>query len=377
MRKILLIFGTRPEAIKMASIIKELKKNKKFFNFKICITGQHKKMLKQVLEFFEIKPHFNINVMQKNQSLESLTSKILTRTSNIIKKIKPDLVLVHGDTTSTLASSLACYYNKTKVSHIEAGLRTGNIYSPWPEEINRKLTAQISEINFSPTAFAKKNLISEGIDKNKIFITGNTVIDALLFTKDKITKSKSIKKKLEKKFTFLDSKKKLILVTGHRRENFGKDFNNIFKAIKYIALNNQDINIIYPTHLNPKVLVPAKKILGKISNIFLVEPLDYVSFVYLMNKSYLIISDSGGVQEEAPSLGVPVLVTRKNTERPEAINAGTAKLVGTNTNEIIKNVKQLLKNKVIYKKMTKSHNPYGNGNAAKKIVNYLKKEKFN
>jgi len=376
MKKILLIFGTRPEAIKMVSIIKELEKNNKFFNFKICVTGQHKKMLNQVLDFFEIKPHFNINVMQKNQSLESLTSKILKRISDLIKRIKPDLVLVHGDTTSTLSSSLACYYNKTKVAHVEAGLRTGNIYSPWPEEINRKFTAQISEINFSPTLIAKKNLVSEGIDKNKIFVTGNTVIDALLLTKDKITKSKSIKKKLEKKFTFLDRKKKLILVTGHRRENFGKEFNNICKAIKYIALNNQDINIIYPAHLNPKVLLPAKKILGKISNIFLVEPLDYVSFVYLMNRSYLIISDSGGVQEEAPSLGVPVLVTRKNTERPEALNVGTAKLVGTNPNIIIKNVKELLNNKKIYRAMTKSHNPYGNGNAAKRIVHYLKKKNF-
>lgn len=376
MKKILLVFGTRPEAIKMISIIKELKNNKKFFNYKICVTGQHKKMLKQVLDFFEIKPHFNINVMQKNQSLESLTSKILKRTSKIIKRVKPDIVLVHGDTTSTLATSLACYYNKTKVGHVEAGLRTGNIYSPWPEEINRKFAAQISEINFSPTLIAKKNLISEGIDKKKIHITGNTVIDALLLTKNKIIKSKSIKKKLEKKFSFLNSKKKLILVTGHRRENFGKEFNNIFKAIKYIAINNQDINIIYPTHLNPKVLLPAKKILGKISNIFLVEPLDYLSFVYLMNRSYLIISDSGGVQEEAPSLGVPVLVTRKNSERPEALNIGTAKLVGTNPNIIINNVKELLNNKKIYRKMIKFHNPYGNGNAAKKIIDYLKRKNF-
>ena len=376
MKKILLVFGTRPEAIKMISIIKELKNNKKFFNYKICVTGQHKKMLKQVLDFFEIKPHFNINVMQKNQSLESLTSKILKRTSNIIKRVKPDIVLVHGDTTSTLATSLACYYNKTKVGHVEAGLRTGNIYSPWPEEINRKLVAQISEINFSPTLIAKKNLISEGIDKKKIHITGNTVIDALLLTKNKIIKSKSIKKKLEKKFSFLNSKKKLILVTGHRRENFGKEFNNIFKAIKYIAINNQDINIIYPTHLNPKVLLPAKKILGKISNIFLVQPLDYLSFVYLMNRSYLIISDSGGVQEESPSLGVPVLVTRKNSERPEALNIGTAKLVGTNPNTIINNVKELLNNKKIYRKMIKFNNPYGNGKAAKKIIHYLKRKNF-
>lgn len=372
MKKILIIIGTRPEAIKMAPVIKEIKKNKKFFNLKICITSQHKKMLKQVLDFFEIKTHFDIGVMRKNQSLEDLTSKILLRIGDIIHKIKPDLVMVHGDTTTTFASSLACYYKKVDVCHIEAGLRTGNIYSPWPEEINRKLTAQIAKIHFSPTQLAKRNLRSEGIDKKNIIVTGNTVIDSLLFTQKKILKTSSIKNRLNKKFSYLDNGKKIILVTGHRRENFGKDFRNIFKALKYIALNNKNICIVYPIHLNPKVLLPAKKILGKIPNIFIIQPEDYLSFVYLMNRSYLIVSDSGGVQEEAPSLGKPVLVTRKNTERPEALKAGTARLVGTNTTNIIKNIEELLHNKKSYNKMSKSHNPYGQGVAAKKIIKNLK-----
>jgi len=372
MKKILIIIGTRPEAIKMAPVIKELQKNKKFFNLKICITGQHKKMLKQVLDFFEIKTHFDINVMKKNQSLENLTSKILTKIGFVIENLKPQLVLVHGDTTTTLAASLACYYKKITVCHVEAGLRTGNLYSPWPEEINRKLTSHIAKIHFSPTKLAKKNLKLEGIDEKNIIVTGNTVIDSLLFTKKKILKSNLIKKRLKKKFSFLEGNKKVILVTGHRRENFGTDFINIFKALKYIALNNKKIIIVYPIHLNPKVLLPAKKMLGKIPNIFLIQPEDYLSFVYLMNKSYLIVSDSGGIQEEAPSLGKPVLVTRNTTERPEALKAGTAKLVGTNTRNIIKNVQGLLKNKNNYNKMSKSHNPYGNGLAAKKIINYLK-----
>lgn len=372
MKKILVIIGTRPEAIKMAPVIKELRRNKRFFNLKICITGQHKKMLNQVLDFFEIKADFDINVMKKNQSLESLTSKILTKIGSVIQNSKPDLVLVHGDTTTTLAASIACYYKKVTVCHVEAGLRTGNIYSPWPEEINRKLTAQIAKIHFSPTELAKKNLKLEGVDKKNIIVTGNTVIDSLLFTKKKILKSDLIKKKLKKKFSFLDNNKKIILVTGHRRENFGKDFTNIFKALRYVALNNKKISIVYPIHLNPKVLLPAKKMLGKISNIFLIKPEDYLSFVYLMNRAYIIVSDSGGIQEEAPSLGKPVLVTRNTTERPEALKAGTARLVGTNTKKIIKNIEDLLNNKDNYNKMSKSHNPYGQGIAAKKITKYLK-----
>ncbi len=375
-KKILIIFGTRPEAIKIFPVINELKKNKKYFNFKICLTGQHKQMLKQVLNFFKIKPHLNINVMKKNQSLENLTSNIIKKIGTVIKKNKPDLVLVHGDTTSSLAATIASYYNKVKVAHIEAGLRTNNIYSPWPEEINRSLIAKIAQVHFAPTQIAKKNLECEGINKNKILITGNTVIDALLIASKKVFSSNSIKRKLEKKFSYIEKNKKIILVTGHRRENFGKDFVNIFKALKHIAKKNKNIIIIYPVHLNPRVLLPANKILGRVPNIKLIKPLDYVSFIYLMHKSCLIVTDSGGIQEEAPSLKIPVLVTRKNTERPEALKIGAAKLVGTNPKIIIKTINQLLTERKIYKKMLSFYNPYGNGNAAKKIVNYLKKNNF-
>ncbi len=375
-KKILIIFGTRPEAIKMFPVINELNKNKKYFDFKICLTGQHKQMLKQVLDFFKIKPHLNIKVMKKNQSLENLTSNIIKKIGIVIKKIKPDLILVHGDTTSSLATTLASYYNKVKVAHIEAGLRTNNLYSPWPEEINRSLISKIAQIHFAPTQIAKKNLKNEGIDKSKILVTGNTVIDTLLIASNKVFKSKNIMRKLEKKFSYIKKNKRIILVTGHRRENFGKDFVNIFKSLKYIAEKNKNIIIIYPVHLNPKVLIPANKILGKVTNIKLIKPLDYISFIYLMHKSYLIVTDSGGIQEEAPTLKIPVLVTRKNTERPEALKIGSAKLIGTNPKIIIKTINKLLNEKKSYKKMLSLYNPYGNGHAAKKIVNYLKKNSF-
>ena len=285
-------------------------------------------------------------------------------------QVKPDLVLVHGDTTSTISSTLACYYNKTKVGHIEAGLRTGDIYSPWPEEINRKLVAQISDLHFAPTIFARKNLENEGIKKSKIILTGNTIVDSVLIIKNEIFNSRSIKIKLDKKFSFLDYKKKIILVTGHRRENFGTNFTNIFKALKHIAAKHKELNIIYPVHLNPNVLKPANYILGKIKNIFLLKPLDYISFVYLMNRSSLIISDSGGIQEEAPSLGVPVLVTRKVTERPEAIKFGTSILVGSKIKNIIKTTEKIINNNK-FKKNIVLKNPYGDGNASKKIVRFL------
>ena len=375
-KKILIIFGTRPEAIKVFPVINELNKNKKYFDLTICLTGQHKQMLKQVLDFFEIKPHFNIKVMKKNQSLEELTSNIITKISLIIKKIKPDLVLVHGDTTSSFAASIASFYNKVKVAHIEAGLRTNNLYSPWPEEINRSLISKIAQIHFAPTLTAKKNLEIEGIDKSKIIVTGNTVVDSLLITSNKIFKLNRIKKLFEKKFNYIKKNKTMILVTGHRRENFGKEFENIFKALKYVAERNKEIIIIYPVHLNPKVSLPAKKILGKVKNIKLIKPLDYISFIYLMHRSYLIITDSGGIQEEAPSLKIPVLVTRQNSERPEALKIGSAKLVGTNSKIIIKNIYKLLNNKREYNKMISYNNPYGNGKAAKKIVNFLKKKNF-
>ena len=375
-KKILIIFGTRPEAIKVFPVINELNKNKKYFDLTICLTGQHKQMLKQVLDFFEIKPHFNIKVMKKNQSLEELTSNIITKISLIIKKIKPDLVLVHGDTTSSFAASIASFYNKVKVAHIEAGLRTNNLYSPWPEEINRSLISKIAQIHFAPTLTAKKNLEIEGIDKSKIIVTGNTVVDSLLIKSNKIFKLNKIKKLLDKKFNYIKKNKTMILVTGHRRENFGKEFENIFKALKYVAERNKEIIIIYPVHLNPKVSLPAKKILGKVKNIKLIKPLDYISFIYLMHRSYLIITDSGGIQEEAPSLKIPVLVTRQNSERPEALKIGSAKLVGTNSKIIIKNIYKLLNNKREYNKMISYNNPYGNGKAAKKIVNFLKKKNF-
>ena len=375
-KKILIIFGTRPEAIKVFPVINELNKNKKYFDLTICLTGQHKQMLKQVLDFFEIKPHLNIKVMKKNQSLEELTSNIITKISLIIKKIKPDLVLVHGDTTSSFAASVASFYNKVKVAHIEAGLRTNNLYSPWPEEINRSLISKIAQIHFAPTLTAKKNLEIEGIDKSKIIVTGNTVVDSLLITSNKILKLNKIKKLLDKKFNYIKKNKTMILVTVHRRENFGKEFENIFKALKYVAERNKEIIIIYPVHLNPKVSLPAKKILGKVKNIKLIKPLDYISFIYLMHRSYLMITDSGGIQEEAPSLKIPVLVTRQNSERPEALKIGSAKLVGTNSKIIIKNIYKLLNNKREYNKMISYNNPYGNGKAAKKIVNFLKKKNF-
>jgi len=373
MKKILIIFGTRPEAIKIAPVIKEFKKNIKVFSLKICVTGQHGKMLKQVLDFFQIKPDFKLNIMKKNQSLERLTSKILLKVSEILDEYKPNLVVVHGDTTTTFASSLAAFYKKIDICHVEAGLRTKNIYSPWPEEINRKLTSHLAKIHFAPTQNSKKNLILENINSNFIRVTGNTVIDSLLIVKKKIFSSYLIKKKLDKKYSFLNfSKKKIILVTGHRRENFGKELENVLKALKYIALKNKNISIIYPVHLNPKILIPAKNFLSKISNIFLVEPVNYQEFIYLMIKAYIIVSDSGGIQEEASSLGKPVLVTRNNTERPEGLKTGTVKLVGTNKENIIKNIENLLSNKKDYQKMSKAQNPYGNGNASKKIINYLK-----
>lgn len=370
MKKLLLIFGTRPEAIKLAPVIHQLKK-KKLFTFKVCITGQHKKLLTQVMKFFEIKSHFNLNVMTKNQSLYQLTNRIMVGVSNVLKKYKPDLVVVHGDTTTTLAASLASYYQKIDVCHIEAGLRTKNIYSPWPEEINRKLTSHLAKFHFAPTLNAKKNLLNENINSELIKVTGNTVLDSLLYTKKKIFSNKIIKQRLEKKFSFLGLNKKIILVTGHRRESFGKSFENVLNALKYIALKNKNISIIYPVHLNPNAYKPSKNILKNISNIFLVKPVDYLTFIYLMSRSYIIISDSGGIQEEAPSLGKPVLVTRNTTERIEAIKAGTAKLVGTNKIIIIKNVMNLLNSKKIYKKMSNNKNPYGNGHASKKIIEFL------
>ena len=362
---ILFIFGTRPEAIKLAPVIKELKKEK-IFEVKICVTAQHRQMLDQTLEIFEIKSDFDLNIMKNNQDLYDLTSNILIGLNEIFKDYQPDLVFVHGDTTTTLVASLASYYKKIPIAHIEAGLRTNNIYSPFPEEINRQLTSRLSKYHFAPTETSKNNLIKEGIDEKTIFITGNTVIDALLY----------VVKKVESKEVIIDGYKitnrKIVLITGHRRENFGEGFLNICEAIKELALKHEYIDFVYPVHLNPNVQKPVFELLSGIANVYLIKPLDYEQFVYLMNKSYIIITDSGGVQEEAPSLGKPVLVMRNTTERPEAVKAGTVKLVGTDKEKIYKEVNNLITNKNTYEQMSKAINPYGDGNASKRINEILK-----
>jgi len=372
MKRILIVFGTRPEAIKMAPIVKELQKNKDKFETKICVTAQHREMLYQVLEIFDIKSDYDLNIMKPNQDLYDITSNILLKMKKVLNDFKPSLVLVHGDTTTTFATTLAAFYQKIDVGHIEAGLRTGNIYSPWPEEANRKLTGALAKYHFAPTKIAKENLFKERIKEENIIVTGNTVIDALFLMLEKIEKDKNLKDKIIKKLSsYFNSQ--FILVTGHRRENFGEGFLNICNALKEIAINNSDINIIYPVHLNPNVQKPVKEILKGIKNIYLIEPLEYSEFVYLMSRSYLILTDSGGIQEEAPSLGKPVLVMRDTTERPEAVKAGTVKLVGTDKIKIINEVEKLLNDKNEYDKMSKAHNPYGDGKASKRIIEFLRR----
>ncbi|WP_299229534.1 UDP-N-acetylglucosamine 2-epimerase (non-hydrolyzing) [Sulfurihydrogenibium sp.] len=367
MKKSLFIFGTRPEAIKMAPVIKEFK-NSKLVDVKICVTAQHRQMLDQVLHLFEIEPDYDLNIMKSNQDLYDITSNVLLSIKGVLKKENPDIVFVQGDTTTTFAASLASFYQKIPVAHIEAGLRTYNIYSPFPEEINRQLTSRIATYHFAPTNRARDNLIKEGIDENKIYVTGNTVIDALLEVVEKI-KNKDIN---IKGYNITD--RKYILVTGHRRENFGKRFENVCNALKEIAINNPEIDIVYPVHLNPNVQKPVYEILSNIPNVYLIEPLDYEPFVYLMYNSYIILTDSGGIQEEAPSLGKPVLVTRDTTERPEAVEAGTVKLVGTNREKIVKEVENLLYNKSEYEKMSKATNPYGDGKASLRILDAILKQ---
>jgi UDP-N-acetylglucosamine 2-epimerase (non-hydrolysing) len=337
------------------------------FDSRVCVTAQHREMLDQVLDLFEIQADYDLNIMQPKQSLEEITSNILQGLKPILVQFKPDLVLVHGDTATTFAASLAAYYQKIKVGHIEAGLRTGNIYSPWPEEGNRKLTGSLVFQHFSPTDAASDNLLKENINAKHIIITGNTVIDALLWVKEKIETDQSIKNKLKNSFPFLDRNKRLILVTGHRRENFGDGFKCICKALRKIASYYPDVQIVYPVHLNPNVQKPVNKYLKGIKNIHLIEPQDYLPFVYLMIQAHIILTDSGGIQEEAPSLGKPVLLMRNTTERPEAVDAGTVKLVGTNTKKIVKEVSRLLKNSRAYKQMAYAHNPYGDGKACTRI----------
>ncbi|WP_284336504.1 non-hydrolyzing UDP-N-acetylglucosamine 2-epimerase [Comamonas sp. NoAH] len=370
MKKVLTVFGTRPEAIKMAPLVTELKKSKKIES-KVCVTAQHRQMLDQVLELFEINAEYDLDIMKPNQTLSQITSSILLGINSVLEDFNPDIILVHGDTSTTFAASLAAYFKKIPVGHVEAGLRTSNIYSPWPEEGNRRLTAVLSKFHFAPTENSRMNLLSEGVDSDAIVVTGNTVIDALVAVRDKIIKNKEYLAKLQKSFQFLRPESRMILITGHRRENFGDGFERICMAIKQLAELRSDVDFVYPVHLNPNVRDPVHRILGNKKNIFLIDPQDYLPFVYLMNQSYLILTDSGGIQEEAPSLGKPVLVMRDSTERPEAVAAGTVKLVGTDVELIKKEILHLLDDKEYYHGMSFAHNPYGDGNAAKKIVEIL------
>lgn len=380
MKKILLVFGTRPEAIKMGPLVKAFQEYPDMFQTIVCVTGQHREMLDQVLHLFDIKPDYDLDIMKQGQDLYDITSRILLGMREILKDAKPDTVLVHGDTTTSTSAALAAFYQQIPVGHVEAGLRTHNIYSPWPEEMNRQITGRIATYNFAPTELAKHNLLKEGIDENKILVTGNTVIDALYMVVDKIKTDKDIQSELDKRLIQsgydikrLDNNKKLVLITGHRRENFGEGFLNICRAIKNLTEKYPDVDFIYPMHLNPNVRKPIKEVFGdkQLNNIFFIEPLDYLPFIYLMEKSYLILTDSGGVQEEAPGLGKPVLVMRNTTERPEAVEAGTVKLVGTDYDKIIKEVSLLLNDIDCYKSMAKANNPYGDGKAKERIVKYF------
>lgn len=374
MIKVFIIFGTRPEAIKLAPVIKEMEKYSSKFRVTICVTGQHKEMLNQVLEIFDLVPDINLNIMKKNQSLSDITIEVLRRLEEFFKQKEPDLIVVQGDTTTTFAASLAAYYARIKIAHIEAGLRSGDKYNPFPEEINRKLTDCLADFYFAPTEKAKENLINEGIEQKKIFVTGNTVIDALLTISKKIEKTKKARQIEEMFFSNYGvnlNGRRILLVTGHRRESFGPDFESICYGLKKVAEVHEDVSIVYPVHLNPNVREPVYRILGHVPNIHLLEPLDYEHFVWLMTKSFAVLTDSGGVQEEAPALGKPVLVMRKTTERPEGIEAGTACLVGVNRNNIYQKARLLLDNSEYYQKMAKAVNPYGDGRASQRIVKIL------
>lgn len=372
MKKVLLVFGTRPEAIKMAPLALKLKSFNQDFETRVCVTGQHRQMLDQVLELFSLKPDFDLNLMKPGQTLSDVTSGVLKGLEQVFAEWMPDLILVHGDTATTFAASLAGYYHKIKIGHVEAGLRTGDLYSPWPEEANRQLTGVLANYHFAPTQSSYQNLINENVNPATVVITGNTVIDALLQVKTKVEQEQQLIQTFEQEFSFLDKSKKLILVTGHRRENFGQGFLNICTALANLAKKYPDIQIVYPVHLNPNVQQPVNELLANIDNVFLIAPQDYLPFVYLMNRSYLILTDSGGIQEEAPSLGKPVLVMRDTTERPEAVEAGTVRLVGTDVNAIQGAVSELLENTIIYDSMAEAHNPYGDGTACQHIIDFLK-----
>ena len=373
-KKVMFAFGTRPEAIKMAPLIKTFQADKDFVT-KVCVTAQHRQMLDQVLNIFDINPDYDLNIMKPGQDLFDVTVNVLSGMKRVLSDFNPDIVLVHGDTTTTSACSLAAFYNKIKIGHIEAGLRTGNIYSPWPEEANRKITGVLADYHFAPTSTSENNLLKENINKKNILVTGNTVIDALYLMIEKIENNPRLKSRIleliSSQYKLFDDKK-IILITGHRRENFGHGFRNICNALKTIADNNPDFDIVYPVHFNPNVQKPVREILSNAKNIHLIEPLSYECFIYMMSKSFFIITDSGGIQEEAPSLGKPVLVMRDSSERPEAIKAGTVKLVGTDYAKIIEESQKLIDDENEYNKMSKAYNPYGDGKASLKILNFIK-----
>lgn len=382
MKKVMLVFGTRPEAIKMAPLVKEFQKHPDKFKTIVCVTGQHRQMLDQVLEIFEIQPDFDLNIMKQGQDLYDVTARVLTGMRDVLKETHPDVVLVHGDTTTSTAAAIAAFYQQIPVGHVEAGLRTHNIYSPWPEEMNRQITGRIAEYDFAPTPLSRSNLLAEGVNEDKITVTGNTVIDALYMVVNKIKNNKELDKDLETVLkdagydvNRLADGKKLVLITGHRRENFGDGFISMCKSIKKLTEKYPDVDFVYPMHLNPNVRKPIHEVFGEnlagLGNMFFIEPLEYLSFVYLMEKSTIVLTDSGGIQEEAPGLGKPVLVMRDTTERPEALEAGTVKLVGTDYDKIVNEVSALLDDPTHYEKMSKAVNPYGDGKACERIVSAL------
>lgn len=369
MKTVLIVFGTRPEAIKMAPVVRTLQRNS-YFNVKVCVTAQHREMLDQVLYLFDIKPDYDLNIMRVGQDLSDITSRVILEMRPVLAHCRPDIVLVHGDTTTAMATSLAAFYARIPVGHVEAGLRTNDIYSPWPEEMNRRMVGRLADLHFAPTRISRDSLLGEGVSPENIHVTGNTVIDALFDIVARLKNDRDLATSLEQKFSFIDPSKRLILVTGHRRENFGEGFENICRALKKLS-ERKDIVIIYPVHLNPNVKEPVHRLLGGADNVLLINPLEYVPFTYLMQSAHLILTDSGGIQEEAPSLGKPVLVMRDNTERPEAVAAGTVKLVGTSFERIVKSANMLLDNSAAYDEMAEAHNPYGDGMASLRICNIL------
>lgn len=374
-KKVMVVFGTRPEAIKMAPLVQALKAMPEQFETRLCVTAQHRQMLDQVLNLFELTPDYDLNLMQAGQTLADITTRALAGVQGVIKAFQPDIVLVHGDTTTTFSASLAAFYERTAVGHIEAGLRTHNLYSPWPEEANRQLTGVLTRLHFAPTETARQNLLAEGKSSSGIEVTGNTVIDALLTVSQKLKDHAELRREFDEKFAFLDDSKRLILVTGHRRENFGEGFEQICTGLARLA-ERDDVQVLYPMHMNPNVREPVNRILADKPNVHLIEPQDYLPFVYLMNRAYLIITDSGGIQEEAPSLGKPVLVMRDTTERPEAVDAGTVRLVGANSERIHAEATKLLDDRAEYQRMAETHNPYGDGLACSRIVARLEHEHF-